>query len=163
MRFATYLTAVFLLLGCTEGVRNANHSSSQFDLLSLHWEARGSTNDVRWCDLSGTGERIPLEPEVILGMRHFAAAHVTHDRANSVHSVDVEMTPEGKGRIKELSSANIGRRLAIVVDNDVAALATVWRTIDTDRVNLMPMADAHVAEDLAKRINAAILRENNGS
>lgn len=163
MRLATYLAAVFLLLGCTDVARDSDPSSSQYDLLSLHWEARGSTNDVRWCDLSRTGERIPLEPEVVLGMRHFAAAHVTHDTASSTPSVDVEMTPEGRGRMKELSSANIGRRLAIVVDNDVAALATVWRTIDTDRVNLMPMADVRLAEDLAKRINAAILRENNGS
>lgn len=163
MRLITYLAVGLLLLGCTKAGRDANPSASQFDFLSLHWEARGSTNDVRFCELIRTGERIAVEPEVVLGVRHFAAARVTHDTASSTYHVDVALTPEGRSRFKELSSTNIGRRLAIVLDDDVVALPTIWRTVDTETLDLMPTADARLAEGLAKRINTAILSGSHGS
>lgn len=163
MKPIALLVTVVLFLGCTDAGRDPDQSTSRYDFLSLHWEATGSTNDARFCDLLGTGEKIPLESEVVLGIRHFAAAHATHDRARSVHSVDVELTPDGRRRLKEHSLENVGRRLAIVIDNDVVALPVVTRAIDKDTLDLMPIANARMAEDLAKRINAAIRGGNNGS
>jgi preprotein translocase subunit SecD len=156
MRLIGCIAAFLLVVACTTHGGQADQSPSEFGYLSLHWEAAGPSNDVRYCDLIGSGKKIGLDPGAVLEMRHFAAARTTYDKTTGIHSVDVVMTAAGRQRLKELSSRNIGRRLAIVVDDDIVALGTVWRTIDTDALNLPAMADAKTAEDVARRINAAI-------
>jgi preprotein translocase subunit SecD len=156
MRLIRCFVAFLLIVGCANDAGQSNQSTSRFGYLSLHWEAVGPSNDVRWCDLINSGKRLALEPDAVLGMQHFAAARTTFDEKSGTHSVDLVMTAEGRQRMKELSSRNIGRRLAIVVEDDIVALATVPRTIDADTLNLPAMADARTAEDVARRINSAI-------
>ena len=156
MRLIRCFAILLLVIGCANDAGQADRSTSKFGYLSLHWEAVGPSNDVRWCDLINSGKRLALDPDVVLEMRHFAAARTTFDEKSGIHSVDLVMTAEGRQRMKELSSRNIGRRLAIVVKDDIVALATVSRTIDADTLNLPAMPDARTAEDVAQRINLAI-------
>jgi preprotein translocase subunit SecD len=156
MRLAAVIAALLLVVGCRTDAGRADRSTSEYGYLSLHWEAAGPSNDVRWCDLVSSGQRIALDPGPVLAMRHFAAARTAHDGESDTYFVEVEMTAEGRERMKELSARNVGRRLAIVVEDDIVALATVSRPIDADALNLPTMPDSMTAEKVAGRINRAI-------
>lgn len=56
--------------------------------------------------------------------------------------------------------ATEGRRLGIVIDNEVAALPTVMRPIDAAEIPLMQIANPELAEWRARRINRAIQRRH---
>jgi preprotein translocase subunit SecD len=94
----------------------------------------------------------------VLGLRHIASAVVTQEGDPATHSVTIVLTTEGRSRLKNLTSQHVGRRLAIVIDNEVVALPAVMRPIDTGELPLMPIEKAEVAKALAQRINEATLR-----
>jgi hypothetical protein len=159
MKLAVRIAMLFLSVGCTSRVSPPSVvPPSAFDFISLHWEAKGSSNNIRICDLKATGQKIPLEAETVLGLRHFASAQVTHEPETSTHSVTVMLTPEGRDRLKDATAEHVGRRLAIVIDNDIVGLPLVMRPIDIAELPLMPIADAQLAERLAERINTAVQR-----
>jgi preprotein translocase subunit SecD len=70
--------------------------------------------------------------------------------------VELVMTEEGRRRMKELSSRNLGRRLAIVLDDDIVALATVSHPIDSDALNLPTMPDSATAEKVSVQIKRVV-------
>ena len=157
MKLAVVLAMLLLAGGCTSRASQpAIVPPSAFDFLSLHWEANGPSNKIRICDLKSTGQTIPLDAETVLGLRHFASAQVMHLPETSTYSVTMMLTPEGRNRLKDATAEHVGRRLAIVIDNDVVALPTVMRPLDVAEMPLMPIGDAQVAERLAGRINAAV-------
>lgn len=156
MRLIGLIAALLLLVGCTADAHRADRSASDFSYLSLHWEAVGPSNDVRWCDLRGSGQQVALDSSVVLETRDFTAARTAHDEESNTYFVEIVMTAEGRNRMKELSSRNLGRRLAIVIENEVVALATVSHPIDSDALNLPTMPDAATAEKVAAQINRAI-------
>ena len=154
MRKITTVAVLLSFSGCASRVPPPSVlPPSAFGFLSLHWEARGPSNSIRICELKSTGQEIPLEAETVLGLPHFASAQVVHE---PTYSVTVRLTPEGRDRLRNLTAEHIGRRLAIVIDNDVVALPVVMRPIDAAELPLMPMADMRTAESLARRINEAI-------
>jgi preprotein translocase subunit SecD len=154
MNLIGYITALLLVLGCSgDGGPDATYTAN-FDDLSLHWEAAEPSDDVRWSTVPASGERIALDPEVVLGIHHFAAARTTQE--SGTHSVELVMTPEGRSRMRDQSASNHGRRLAIVVGEEVYGLPLVVRTVDSETLNLPPMPDAVTAESVARQINEAI-------
>ena len=159
MKLAILLAMLFLSVGCTGRASQPSIvPPSAFDFLSLHWEAKGPSNNIRICELKSTGQEIPLDAESVLGLRHFASAQVTHQPEMSTYSVTVVLTPEGRERLKNATAEHVGRRLAIVIDNDVVALPVVMKPMDTAELPLMPTANAQLAGSLAERINTAIQR-----
>jgi hypothetical protein len=156
MRLIGLITIMVLLIGCSADSHRPEGSAAEYSSISLHWEAVGPSNDVRWCDLLGSGQRLALDTGVVLETRHFAGARVAHDEAKNTYVVEVVMTEEGRRRMKELSSSNLGRRLAIVLDDDIVALATVSHPIDSDALNLPTMTDSATAEKVSGEIKKAI-------
>ena len=158
MRFTIFLAVILLSLSGTTVAGQGTPSSSTDDFISMHWEAASTSESVLWYELSGSSERVAVEPEAVLGTRHFVTARVTGNQSSGNLTVEVEMTAEGQRRIRELSSANIGRRLAIVLDGDVMAIPKVMSAVGGTAFPLGPMLDAGTAEELARSINAAIQR-----
>ena len=158
MRFTIFLAAFLLFLAGTKGAGQVTPSSLDDEFLSLYWESAGPSTDVLWREVGGSNERIALEPEVVLDTRHFVAARVTGNQAAGTLTVELELTAEGQRRIREQSSANVGRRLAIVLDGGLMALPKVMSVLDDTAFPLGPMLDAGTANELVQRINAAIQR-----
>ena len=158
MRFTIFLAAVLLFFSATTVAGQGATASSSDDFISMHWEATGASENVLRYELPGSSERIALENEAVLGIRHFVTARVTGNQASGNLTVEVEMTTEGQRRIREQSAANIGRRLGIVLDGGVMALPKVMSPVSGTAFPLGPMLDAGIAEELARRINAAIQR-----
>ena len=69
-------------------------------------------------------------------------------------AVQVELTPAGTTRFAEATTANVGRKMAIVVDGKVVAAPVVREAITGGRVTITLM-DAAAAADLAKRLQPA--------
>ena len=150
MRLKLSFLAALLLSACASLEFQRQH------FFSVQWEADGASKNVRFCDLKATGQKIGLDPEIAVGLRHIRSARVTRDEGTATYSVILTLTPEGQTRLKDLSSKNIRRRLAIVLDDEVVGLPTVMRPLDGSELPLMPTGDESLAKVLAQRINNAI-------
>jgi preprotein translocase subunit SecD len=156
MRLYRYITAFVLMAGCGTQPNDADPYSPASRYLSLHWVAADSSSGVRWYELPASGERVAVEREAVLGMIHFAAARTAQEEQGGGYFVEIVMTADGRTRMKELSSENAGRQLAIIVEGEVLALPMVTRTVDAEALSLPVMDDAEAADDLARRVNAMI-------
>jgi preprotein translocase subunit SecD len=152
--FAVGLLALTFISACdanaTRTLRGGEH-----DLLSFHWPIEQPGPDVRMCVIAATGQQIALDRDPIIGVREFERAYLSTPDA---HFVTVQLTPSGRTTLAEATSARIGQRLAIVVDDQVVALPVITQSLDVPELPLVPQMSAASADSLAKRINDAISR-----
>lgn len=123
-----------------------------FDFMSLHWPLEEPAPDARICEVLGTGDPVSLDPEPLLRLAHFDTARVAPGR----NFVTVSLTDRGAAQLADVTGANIGRQLAVVVDDQVLAMPTIRDRIDSGRLDLMPMESRAEAVRLAERINRAL-------
>jgi len=98
-----------------------------------------------------TGERIYLHRQAVLTNGDIASAETTADDGG-FFSVVVRFTSDGAAKLSGISRQNIGRRLAIVLDGQVALAPVVRSPISTSAVISGGYAKAE-----ADRIAAGIL------
>lgn len=132
------------------------------DHLSLHWVADGLVQDIRTFRWAGTGEPIELEAQAVLGMEHFTRAAVVRDPATSQYSVEVQTTTQGRRRLDDQTSRNVGRALAVVLGNRVMALPTVMAPLETGVVPLEGFQALEQADSVAELVNAGIRERAQG-
>lgn len=123
-----------------------------FDFVSLHWPLEEPDPDARICQVLATGDSISLDPDPLLRLAHFDTARV----APGSDFVTVTLTDRGAEQLADVTGANIGRQLAVVVDDQVLAMPTIRDEIDSGRLDLMPMESRQEAVRLAERINRAL-------
>jgi hypothetical protein len=149
------LVMLFFVAACSgaeSDVPVAERSADEFDFISLHWPLDIPEPDARVCLILGTGEEIPLDPDPILGMADFEMARVR----DQLPQVVVRLTQEGADRLGTITRENIGRRLALVVDDQVVALPLIRAEVTAGELDLMPVASSEEAERFADRINHAL-------
>ena len=122
------------------------------DFITLHWALEEPHPGARMCEVMGTGEKIPLDPEPVLPMSQFDTAW-THPGDKHI---TVRLTEPGAETLSRVTRSSIGRRIAIVVDDQVAAMPVIQAEIKSAELQLMPQVSADAAEELASRINAAL-------
>jgi preprotein translocase subunit SecD len=81
----------------------------------------------------GTGERVYLHRQAVLTNGDIASAEPVQD-VNGSFSVTVRFTREGATKLLRTTSQNVGRRLAIMLDGEVAIAPTVRSPIGTSAV-----------------------------
>lgn len=129
------------------------------DFISFHWPTEQPGPDVRMCVIAATGQQIALDPDPIIGVREFERAYLSSPDAKFV---TVQLTPSGRKTLAEATSARIGQRLAIVVDDQVVALPVITQSLDIPELPLVPQMSSASADSLAKRINEAISGSRKG-
>lgn len=97
--------------------------------MSFHWEASGPTAPGGVITLPGLlpGERYQLEAQVALEGAHISDARLAFDQHTNAPVVTFKLDDEGARRFGEMTQNNIGRPLAIVLDEQVIT-APVIRT-----------------------------------
>jgi hypothetical protein len=151
---AVVMLAVALISAC-EASPGSILRGGEHDFISLHWPTEQPGADVRMCVIAATGQQIALDPDAIIGVREFERAYLSPPEANFV---TVQLTPSGRKTLADATSARIGQRLAIVIDDQVVALPVIMRSLDIPELQLVQQMSTASADSLAKRINEAISR-----
>ena len=145
--------ALALLAGCVSA-QQAREPEQAFDFIALHWPLEEPSPTARMCQVLGTDHTIPVDPEPALRMAAFDTAFVS----DSSNQVTVRLTPQGTRLLTVLTTNNIGRRIAIVVDDQIAAMPVIASPISSGQLMLMPQVSHEAAVAFAERINAALVK-----
>lgn len=100
------------------------------------------------------GSFLWLEPGAPITGRMFASAQATQD-PDGHPAVDFTLTPDGSTRLAALTRANIGHRLAILVNGNVVFAPVVRDEIAGGKGMISGRFTPEETEALAKQINAA--------
>ncbi len=148
------LISLLLLWGC-----GPNGTSDQLDQtgngFSIHWVTDEPGSDFSMCEVRATGEEIAVEQPPLVTLFHFDSMSVEEDMGSFF--VAAWMTEEGRGIVERLTGENIGRRLAIVLDDQVLAMPLIRRPLQLPSFPLFPTT-ADSARALAGRLSDALTR-----
>lgn len=99
-----------------------------------------------------------VERTPILGNSELARAEVMADKFTARPEVAIEFTPKGARIFEDFTAANIGRRLAIAVDDEVSSAPTIMGRIGGGhaRITLGGNKDARALLQDAKELVAAL-------
>jgi hypothetical protein len=103
--------------------------------------------------VEGTERIVYLHPDVVVGNDDVAHAVATSDGIAGRYSVEIQLLPGGAARMRQASSAHVGRPLAILLDGRVVMAPTVRSPIADSAVISGPFT-----HDEATRIAAGVSR-----
>jgi preprotein translocase subunit SecD len=129
-----------------------------------------STTEFRICeDLSAPGlmrttfrdslgeRRLYLRPDVVLRGLDVRKVTVSEDEGGRFR-ITLTLTPAGTRVLGDATEANVGKRLAIIVDGEVIAAPVIREPMRASRCSITGLRDREHAESLARRIQASIPR-----
>ena len=105
-----------------------------------------------WEEFELEGRTFHLEPVVRLDETHFALASARRGRGETWH-VEVFLTEEGARLLGDLTTANQGRRLGMVVDGKLLSAPVIRAPITQGRA----LISGHIDEREARRIAAGVM------
>lgn len=111
----------------------------------LLWTAKESfkgDNDISYYTLIGVRERVELTGEVI------EEARPTFDQFNNAPEVSMSMNKDGARKWGRITGSNIGKPIAIVLDNYVYTYPNVQNKISDGRSSITGLSSIKEAEDL---------------
>jgi preprotein translocase subunit SecD len=101
------------------------HAAVQFEVRVADTSPGSDTREARD---AGSGRTIHLHRDVVLTNDDIAAARVV--AAQTGFGVEIELTAAGAARMRSVTSAHVGRLLAIVLDGSVRAAPRITSTIE---------------------------------
>lgn len=101
--------------------------------------------------------KMPRERDPHLGIRHIATAVRSRDQNNGQLTVDISFTPEGSNVIAELTGNNIGRSLAMVVNNKVISAPNVINAVPGGNLQESGNFSLEEVTELSELINKRVL------
>jgi hypothetical protein len=110
-------------------------------------------------DAPADGGAIAVRLESLLDQTAIADVAPQRDLQTGARSVRLTMSDQGARRLQEITSQNIGRRIAIVLDGRVLIAPTIRSAIARDvSIDLGPRATPEQAAEVFGRIHAAVYR-----
>ncbi len=98
------------------------------------------------------GRDIYLHPEILLNEGHIDTAAVILQHARPM--VSLELTEEGAAVMAELTAANVGKRIAILVDGEIVSAPVCREQITSRRALIAGDFDKAQAQHIADVLNA---------
>jgi len=108
---------------------------------------------------SGTERKVPyvVQKKVLLTGRDLATARVSIDQNTSEPYVSVEFNAAGAKAFSDLTDANVGKRLAIILDGNVHSAPVIRERIPSGRAQITGGFTTQEATDLAIVLRAGAL------
>ena len=97
-----------------------------------------------------------LEAEARLTHEHVKSAEFRYDKQTGMPVVALTLTGEGAERLKTLTTANVHRRMAIVLDGRVLTAPIIRETITGPGLHISGAWSPETATKLVERIRSAI-------
>ena len=101
--------------------------------------------------------RLYLRPDVVLYGLDVRNVTVSEDEGGRFR-ITLTLTPEGTEVLGDATEANVGKRLAIIVDGEVIAAPVIRQPMRASRCSITGLRDREHAENLARRVRASIPR-----
>ena len=105
--------------------------------------------------LSG-GQQYQFIPTTLTG-RYVQSAQLDFDQTTGVPKVDIQFTSEGAKIFEDLTAKNVGKPLAIFLDNNLIEMPMVQEKISGGKAQITGKFDRNQAQQLVERFNAGAL------
>ena len=107
---------------------------------------------------STDGQAVPLSVEKtpVFDQAGVTSAAVVKDNATGRAQLRIALTREGSRRIAEITKQNIHKRIAIIIDGVLYEAPVIQAEISTDSLPVRDALTEQRAEELARKINAAV-------
>lgn len=102
----------------------------------------------------GGGQVLYLQPKIVLSTLDIASATLGTDPFSASPVVELTLTPSGRDRLARATTDNVGRILAVLVDEALVTAPVIREPILGGRVQISGMMTAAEATDLARLLGA---------
>src|SRR5690606_32544881 len=123
--------------------------------MTLHWAANSSGEVINLLDQDG--QRYRLEKRVALEGSHIRDAQLAFNPDTGEPVVNFKLDKEGGRRFADMTGNNIGRQLAIVLDDEVITAPVIRSVIAGGSGEISGYFTAQTANDLALLLRAGAL------
>ena len=106
--------------------------------------------------IEGSGRVLYLQPKAVLTTADIASAAVRTDPFSASPVVELALTPAGRGRLAWATTDNVGRILAVLVDEALITAPIIREPILGGRVQISGQMTLAAATDLARLLGAAV-------
>ncbi|MGF6227000.1 preprotein translocase subunit SecD [Inquilinus ginsengisoli] len=100
--------------------------------------------------IEGNGRILYLQPEAVLSTSDIASAALGTDPFSASPVVELTLTPIGRDRLARATTANVGRILAVLVDDTLITAPIIREPILGGRVQISGLMTVAEATDLAR-------------
>lgn len=152
------IARLVLFLALAAGFPAAGAAQAPEPLLSVHRVTTEIAPGVRLCEQYRTGLTIAYEPEALLTLADVDSVRVGRMGEDGPFAVELALSAGGRAWLREFSAANVGRRIAIIVDGEAQAVPQIQRPLDLERLPVGHYDDEAHARRLAARLEAALER-----
>jgi len=104
--------------------------------------------------VAGSGDTLQVEPEVLLGPADFKTVGEV-ETVDGKPGFNVGLTPAGAARYERISTENVGRTLAILIDGKVVLAPKILDPVKAEGFLVTVNTDAE-ARDLRQKVRRAI-------
>jgi len=126
------------------------------DVLAIHWVTTEIASDVRMCEVLGSDEEIAIETEPLFTLAAFDSAAVER-LSDDNFSVSVFLSDRTRQELLRITSENVGRRMAILVDGVAHSMPMIMQPADLESLPVGYYQEGAFAEELAAHLNRMMM------
>ena len=108
--------------------------------------------------IEGGGRVLYLQPQAVLSTTDIASAALGTDPFSASPVVELTLTPTGRDRLARATTDNVGRILAVLVDEALITAPIIREPILGGRVQISGLTTAAEATDLARLLGCGSRR-----
>lgn len=107
----------------------------------------------------GQSEKVLLDPEVLLDQTSLKSVSLEHE-PDGTPRIQIALTEVGRKRFEEITTANLHKRLGIVLNSQLYAAPVIVMPMHGNGINISGNLTGSEATELVKKLNVAIGAEN---
>jgi len=156
------LAALAVLAGCAQAPKSASVRADAEEYVEFRIATYAPEPDFIevWPKISLLPGQAYIAPVAALNEADLRSAQSHRLGEEGYWAVGIEFTEEGARRVARLTSKNVGRYIALILDREVIMVIPVIGPITKSRMLFAANLQMEDATDLANRIDARIPQEN---
>lgn len=153
------LARLVLVLALAAGLPTQNAAQTSEPLLSVHLVTTEISPGVKLCEEFRTGLKIAYEPHALLTLADVDSVSFAREGESGPFTVELVLSSAGRTRLHQMSTENVGRRIAIIVNNVAHAVPLIREPLDLNRLPVGFYPEESYAQQLAAELAAALERK----
>jgi len=150
------LARLVFVLTLSAGLPAQGTAQEAEPLLSVHLVTTEIRPGVKLCEEFRTGLKIAYEPDALLTLADVDSVSFAREGESGPFTVELVLSSAGRTRLHQMSAENVGRRIAIIVNNVAHAVPLIREPLDLDRLPVGFYPEESYARKLAAQLAAAL-------